>query len=503
MSHRQYFAIIQNGGNHYAASRIAGVTPHAAAAIASETSLLYRESLAQSRVPTLVPAVDTPVKRSREDDQAARVQCQRRAAEMSLNQPAVDTPVKRPRKDAQSARVQRQRRAAELSVNQCDERSNQGGEGMQAGRVVRLIGLVGAAHLNGQVGKLVSFDRSALRWHVQLSGNDVKAIKLENLQLESEASGNTVPTTDQSCSQAHLEHVMTEEQRQDYRRRLQVEPWCFESFPASAKGDIEIIKHAIDVFPGNIAFVSEALCNKHLALVCNDKAWMLRAMAQRSEAGKHLGKTLKNRVDFFVAAVRDLGAGCAWNLQYASQELRADREAVLAIVRWSGFSLKDASAALRNDRLVVLAAVTSDAMSFSFASKELRNDLEIAFEAVKGSYKNLEYAGPAPRGDCKIVRLAVMQSCESFKFASESLRNDRELILQIVERGPSYLKYASPKLRDDCGVVLAAVKQRGSSLQYASKRLKADRDLVLKAMEQDRANLKYASKELQGTLVQH
>ena len=54
--------------------------------------------------------------------------------------------------------------------------------------------------LNRRVGKLVSFGRSSLRWHVQPSGNGMYAIKLENLRLESAPSGNTVATVDRSST---------------------------------------------------------------------------------------------------------------------------------------------------------------------------------------------------------------------------------------------------------------------------------------------------------------
>ena len=60
--------------------------------------------------------------------------------------------------------------------------------------------------------------------------------------------------------------------------------------------------------------------------------------------------------------------GALW---YASAELQADREVVLAAVQQDGYALQYASAGLQADREVVLAAVQQNAVALRYASAQL------------------------------------------------------------------------------------------------------------------------------------
>ena len=59
-------------------------------------------------------------------------------------------------------------------------------------------------------------------------------------------------------------------------------------------------------------------------------------------------------------------------LRFASDELKADRQVVLAAVAQHGLALQHASSALRNDREVVLAAVLQHGEALVHASAELQ-----------------------------------------------------------------------------------------------------------------------------------
>ena len=76
---------------------------------------------------------------------------------------------------------------------------------------------------------------------------------------------------------------------------------------------------------------------------------------------------------WIMSVVKQNGA----DLEYASPELRNDREVVLAAVQEDGRALRWASAELRNDREVVLAAVQEDGRALRWASAELREDKEM------------------------------------------------------------------------------------------------------------------------------
>ena len=108
-----------------------------------------------------------------------------------------------------------------------------------------------------------------------------------------------------------------------------------------------------------------------------------------------------------------------WALEFASDELRADREVVLAAVSQHGFALQYASDALRDDAEVVLAAVKMDGVALKFASDELRGDREVVLGAVRCTHMHLCVG----RGLCTIHKDSPL------RFASQELQSARQNML--------------------------------------------------------------------------
>ena len=91
-----------------------------------------------------------------------------------------------------------------------------------------------------------------------------------------------------------------------------------------------------------------------------------------------------------------------------------DKEDVIKVVSEYAFELVNASDELKADREIVLAAVQNDTygMALQYASKELKADREIVLTAVqKKSYPSaLVYASEDLRADREIVLAAVQTS---------------------------------------------------------------------------------------------
>ncbi|KAG2374728.1 hypothetical protein C9374_010472 [Naegleria lovaniensis] len=109
-----------------------------------------------------------------------------------------------------------------------------------------------------------------------------------------------------------------------------------------------------------------------------------------------------------------------------------DGNFVLQQVKHDGFALEYASQELRNDREIVLEAVKQNGFALEYASQELRNDREIVLEAVKQNGFALEYASQELRNDRGFVLEAVKQNGFAFRYASQELINDRGFVLEVV-----------------------------------------------------------------------
>jgi len=96
-------------------------------------------------------------------------------------------------------------------------------------------------------------------------------------------------------------------------------------------------------------------------------------------------------------------------LQWASDELRADREVVMVAMTQAGYALQWASDELRADREVVMAAVAQNGAALLFASAELRADREVVMAAVAQNGDALRLASAKLRTDPFFVWLKARE----------------------------------------------------------------------------------------------
>ncbi len=224
-----------------------------------------------------------------------------------------------------------------------------------------------------------------------------------------------------------------------------------------------------------------------------------------------------NDKDFVMQKVKEDGI----NLEYASEELRNDRELVLTAVSQDVgiFVLRYVSEELRNDREIVLKAIDSSEYAFlsdatseypddtsKYISKDLLNDKEIVLKLVKAGGEILIYVGEKMKNDKEVVLEAIRNSKGYsvdglLSFASEELRSNKEFVLEVVNINGRELEGASEELRNDREVVLEAVKTDGFALGFASEELRNDREIVLKAIEGEKDKyqiLKYTNENLRN-----
>ena len=93
------------------------------------------------------------------------------------------------------------------------------------------------------------------------------------------------------------------------------------------------------------------------------------------------------------------------------------------------FALKFASARLRNDKGVVLAACTKYGMALEHASLELRADREAVLVAVEAAGNALQFASDELRDTKDVVLVAASKSGMALRFASIRLCQDNEVLL--------------------------------------------------------------------------
>jgi CxxC motif-containing protein len=194
-----------------------------------------------------------------------------------------------------------------------------------------------------------------------------------------------------------------------------------------------------------------------------------------------------------MAAVHENGEA----LQHASDELKADKEVVMAAVKNSGDALYYASDELKADKEVVMAAVKNSGDALYYASDELKADKEVVMVA-NPLWAALQYASDELKADKEVVMAAVKNDSGALQYASDELKADKEVVMAAVTNFGPALLHASDELKADKEVVMAAVTNFGGALQHASDELKADKEVVMAGGEKA---LEYSLNEQNNRLV--
>jgi predicted methyltransferase len=203
---------------------------------------------------------------------------------------------------------------------------------------------------------------------------------------------------------------------------------------------------------------------------------------------------LRRNKDFILAAVNQNGSV----LQFASEELRGDKDVVLAAVAQKGLTLRSASEQLRGDKDVVLVAVVQNGSALMFASAKLKGDKEVMLAAVAQNGSALLCASTELKRDKEVVLAAVAKNGPSLMCASSDLKGDKDVVLTAVAQNGYSLEYASQELKRDKEMVLMAVAWNGFTLMCASAEMRGSKEVVLMAVAQNGFSLRYASEGLRG-----
>ena len=148
-----------------------------------------------------------------------------------------------------------------------------------------------------------------------------------------------------------------------------------------------------------------------------------------------------------------------------NEKLQGDKDIALEAIR-NGHHISYMSDELRDDRDVVLAAVDKDVWALSFASDRLKDDENIILEAIKINGTSIRFSSERIKNkfvNNKEIMLEIVKSRGwALKFASEKLKDDEDILLAAITDGeefdvnsenckPLALKYTSQRLKEICG----------------------------------------------------
>ncbi len=136
----------------------------------------------------------------------------------------------------------------------------------------------------------------------------------------------------------------------------------------------------------------------------------------------------------------------------------------------------------------------------SYVSDEFKNDKEIVLKAVSAHGSSLEYASDALKDDKEVVIAAIENFGIALKYASARLKDDKDVVLIAVKVKELVLVYASDRLKNDQEIGLAAVTKFGGSLAIVSSEVRRNESVILAALK-DQNYSRYILNEDQSDLI--
>ncbi|MDP3301483.1 MAG: DUF4116 domain-containing protein, partial [Sulfuricurvum sp.] len=191
-------------------------------------------------------------------------------------------------------------------------------------------------------------------------------------------------------------------------------------------------------------------------------------------------------------------------LAYLNESIRDDEIVILAAVSKHPSSLKYASSRLKNSRSFIFKVVKENETHFPgpfrYASRDLRSDKEFILECLRCTEDSyiLNNIADALKDDEDFIKQAIAISGYSLEHASRRLQRKKELVFEAIKQSRDlYVVDNDKDLSDDKEVVIFAL-QHGTKLVHASKRLRDDDDVVRIALEYNGTNFVYVSSRLQA-----
>lgn len=160
-----------------------------------------------------------------------------------------------------------------------------------------------------------------------------------------------------------------------------------------------------------------------------DKNIMSIAIKISPSCLKYASDELRNDLDIIKLAI---SFGHKDIFQYASPEIKQNRDIMLELIKKSADYFKDADSGLQNDRAFILEAVAVNPEAFYFATRELKID------------KNF------------VLKVATVRP-EALQFASSSLLGDPEFIVEIAATKPNALAYIPEKILREIGISVSEI----------------------------------------------
>lgn len=128
----------------------------------------------------------------------------------------------------------------------------------------------------------------------------------------------------------------------------------------------------------------------------------------------------------------------------------------------NGRFLEGMDETIRNNRQMVMIAVSNNGLALEFASDQLKQDYFVCYDAVRQNGLALQFVLGPLRTDFDLIKIAVNQNHEALQFAPTHLQNKYEFCKRVIEKSNIF----DPK---KCSCTLDQAINRGDIKRFTKK----------------------------------
>ncbi|WP_422474879.1 DUF4116 domain-containing protein [Endozoicomonas sp. ALB032] len=175
------------------------------------------------------------------------------------------------------------------------------------------------------------------------------------------------------------------------------------------------------------------------------------------------------------------------------QSLADNREKITKALLKHG--LQYASQQLRNDKELILTIIAARPKCLEFASEKLKNSKKVVMTAINQHGFYLQYAGPKIKDNEEVVKAAITDYPEALGYASERIRSDKNIIQMVIDKHIDHLYYASERVLNDRKYLLDLIAHNSRAFISVAHNLKRDMDFIRSAIHRNRGVVKHVDEE--------
>lgn len=230
-----------------------------------------------------------------------------------------------------------------------------------------------------------------------------------------------------------------------------------------------------------------------------EQAYWLKTVKEAGGLLQQAPAYLRQDKDVVLAAVTQ-----TWRaMNFCHESMLADPDVALVGLEQDERAADLISPSLWHDRDFMLQAVRIDWALLERAGDELIEDRDIALAVVEGSWAGLDLLHPKFYEDVEVLRIAGHTGgWEVLKFVNrtgpawQAICDDKEFVISAIKLDWRGLEHASLRLRADEDVATLAVQQDWRAQRFLKGEVKGAREVSLAAVQQDWCALTLAVEEM-------